>query len=249
MDQIYIPKNRSGFSIGSYVILKPIEIEKLEEKPFFYNTKEIEPIKLELIKQVMKIIDNEIEDYDNIIITGSFLEKGFNFNDIDVIIITEKEVKGIERVIKEKTKIEAHVIYFNKSLFEKALRIDPIWGLMLNKCISRKRLTPLPAKTIDYKYLDAQLIKSKPVVDNFDYINGKEKYELTRNLISIYLFVKNKALSIESIEKEIKKHLGVEIYDLKNNLTDSYFFKKYKKFYTKLEEEIIKNTAKQEKVN
>ena len=28
MDQVYIPKNRGGFSIGSYVILKPIKIKK-----------------------------------------------------------------------------------------------------------------------------------------------------------------------------------------------------------------------------
>ena len=80
---------------------------------------------------------------------------------------------------------------------------------MLSKCISRKRLTPLPEKKLNYRYLDAQLIKSKSLILSFDYIDGKEKYKLTRNLMAIHIFVKNKTLSIDNIEKGIKKQLGI----------------------------------------
>jgi len=44
MDQIYIPKNRMGFNIGSHVIIKLLEQEKPIEKPYFYNVSSIEPV-------------------------------------------------------------------------------------------------------------------------------------------------------------------------------------------------------------
>ena len=46
MDQVYIPKNRIGFSAGSYVIIRPLEGKKTVEKPYLYNIKSIEPVKL-----------------------------------------------------------------------------------------------------------------------------------------------------------------------------------------------------------
>ena len=120
MDQIYLPKNRIGFNTGTYVKINTKE-KIIITKPFFYNIKEIEPIKLSLIKQIFNIVNKNIEA-DNIIITGSFIEKGFNFNDIDIIILTEKKVK--ENMIKNKIyreiKIPPHLIIFSnlsKSFF------------------------------------------------------------------------------------------------------------------------------------
>ncbi|MEK6793081.1 MAG: hypothetical protein AABX95_04645, partial [Nanoarchaeota archaeon] len=86
MDQVYIPKNRIGFDIGNYVIIKPLNLE-IEKKPlekiYFYRIKNIVSIKLEIINEVFIIIDKYVQNYENIIITGSFLEEGFHFNDID----------------------------------------------------------------------------------------------------------------------------------------------------------------------
>ncbi|MEK6823782.1 MAG: nucleotidyltransferase domain-containing protein [Nanoarchaeota archaeon] len=250
MDQVYLPKNRIGFDIGNYVLIKPFEkkITQTEQTSYFYGIKSISPIKLEIIKKIIETISKSVENYENIIITGSFLDEEFNFNDIDVIIVSdEKEnIKEIENNILKKLKIKTHIIFFNKNSFIEALKIDPRWRLMLNRCISRKRLQPLSARKINYKYLDAQLIKSKILIDNFDYLTGKEKYKLTRNLIAIYLFIENKTLSEENIEREIRKKLSIEVGDLKNNLINKNFFKKYKNFYLKLEKETIKNATKQE---
>ena len=106
MDQIYIPKNRMGFSIGSHVIIKPLELENPTEKPYFYNIHSIEPVKLKLVDEIFKIISNTTS-YDNIIITGSFLDSGFNFEDIDILIIYERKLditnikKKIENIWRE----------------------------------------------------------------------------------------------------------------------------------------------------
>lgn len=246
MDQIYLPKNRIGFNIGNYVIIKPLEKKIPVENLYFYGAKSISSIKLKIIKELISIIDKSIENYENIIITGSFLDKGFNFKDIDIIIVSEeKSEKRIKSNIKEKLNIETHLIFFNKNSFREALKIDPIWRLMLNKCVSKKRLAPLPARKINYKYLDAQLIKSKTLIENFDYLTGKEKYKLARNLTAIYLFINNKKLSEDNLEKEMRKKLDIEIEDLKNNLINKNFLRKYKPFYLKLEKETIKNAAKQ----
>ncbi|MBI2003877.1 hypothetical protein HYS72_00230 [Candidatus Pacearchaeota archaeon] len=276
MDQVYLPKNRASFDIGEYVIIKPLEEKSspYEKKLYFYGVEDVNPIKIEIINKIISVINKNLENYENIIITGSFLDEGFNFNDIDVIIITQEkpkkaqkskqeqkivnfltnlpkrgQIKEIEKIIKEKLKIETHIIFFNKNSFSEALKIDPIWRLMLNNCISKKRLPPITIKEIKYKYLDAQLIKSKILIENFDYLTGKEKYKLIRNLMAIYLFIKNKILSENNIEKEIRKNLYMEIEDIKKNLIKEDFVKKYKNFYYQLEKEIIKNASKQEQAD
>src|SRR3989344_7260636 len=90
MDQVYLPKNRFGLDIGSYVVVKQLEEEKTEEKLYFYDIEHIEPIKLDIIKKIIKIIDKQ-HIYENAIFTGSFLDNGFNFNDIDILLIGENK--------------------------------------------------------------------------------------------------------------------------------------------------------------
>ena len=253
MDQIYLPKNRIGLTVGNYVVISPFaygQLDKPKQKPYFYGIKSIEPVKLEIANKVMEIIDKLIDDYDNIIIAGSFLDNGFNFNDLDILILAEKEPENtLKREIEKRIGMKNHLIFFNKLNLKNALEIDPAWRLMLSRCISEKRLLPQPRKNIDYKYLDAQLIKSKTLMDNFDVLNGKEKYKLIRNAIAIYLFIKDKQISELNVEKEIKEKLGAEPDELKNNMANKMVLVKYKNFYSKLEEKIIKNAAKQEKAD
>ena len=51
MDQIYLPKNRFGLAPGSAVLVKDLTYEK-QEKPFFYNVKRIERIKIIIIGRI-----------------------------------------------------------------------------------------------------------------------------------------------------------------------------------------------------
>ena len=89
MDQVYLPKNRSGFSIGDYVIIRSFEPLKEIEKLYFYNIDYIEPIKIQIIEHIFEIINKYSDKYDNILVNGSFLEKGFHFNDVDILLIKE----------------------------------------------------------------------------------------------------------------------------------------------------------------
>ena len=243
MDQIYIPKNRSGLSIGSYVVITPLETEKVIEKPYFYNIKYIEPIKLEIINKIMKIID-ELADNENIIITGSFLDKGFNFNDIDIILVGENKlnIKNIERVIENKIGIKIHFILLNNRALIGGLSTAPLYQMMLSKCISKKRFVYRVKHKIDYKILDLHLLKSKMLIDNFDILNGSEKYYLLRNMIAISLYLQNNKINKELVDNEIEQNFKGSIKEIRENMLDkNKFLKKYKTIYKKIFNKIMKS--------
>ncbi len=251
MDQIYIPKKRNYFSTGSYVIIKPLEIEikKTTQKPYFYNIKEIEPIKLFIIKEIIKIINQKIK-LDNIIMTGSFLDKGFDFKDIDILLINKNKlnIKEIKKDIERTIGIKAHLILLDNKTLIKGLSIDPLYQMMLSKYVSKKRLIYRIKHKINYKILDLHLLKSKSLIDNFDVLNGNEKYYLIRNLVAIFLYLKNKKINKEKVDKTIKEIFKKEIREIKENLLEkNKFLKRYNQIYNQTFNKImqgIKNASK-----
>ncbi len=236
MDQVYIPKNRNGFGIGDYVVVKEIEKSRIE-RPFFYNIDFVEPVKLEIIKEIIKIIDKNVKN-ENVIITGSFLDKGFCFNDVDVIVVSE-EKKNIEKLIIDKLKIKVHVLFLNNKELKKGLEIDPLYQMMLSRCIAKKRFIYNIKSKINYKILDLYLLKSKVLVDNFDFLDGNEKYYLIRNLVAIYLYLENKKIGKEKVDKEIERKFEKIEKIKKNMLEKTSFLKKFKKMYDETFERVM----------
>jgi len=243
MDQIYIPKNRSGLAIGTYVLIKPLEREEKTIKPVFYNVRSLEPVKIGIINEIFKDIEA-----DNVIITGSFLEKGFHFNDIDVVIINEYKVETEYEKLRSKLGIKPHIIQLTNKAFLEGLATDPLYRLMLNKCVSKKRLIYQKQARINYKLLDIHLLKSRLLLDNFDELSGSEKYELLRNMVAIMEFIDKK--EIKNIDSTIDKCFGKDtVKNIKNNLVQKrYFLDKYSKLLTKIQSKIlqgIENESKQ----
>ena len=247
MDQVYLPKNRFGLDIGSYVVVKQLEEEKTEEKLYFYDIEHIEPIKLDIIKKIIKIID-EKHIYENAIFTGSFLDNGFNFNDIDIILIGENK-PAIREEIERRIGIKAHIIFIDNKSLNKGLSTDPIYQMMLSRCIAKKRFIYNLKNEINYKILDLHLLKSKTLIDNFDILDGNEKYYLTRNLISILIYINGGKISKKIVDNKIKKKFGADAKEIKQNILDkNKFIKKYREIYKKTFDELmrlIKNGAEQ----
>ena len=245
MDQVYIPKNRNGFDIGTYVVIKPLETEKVIKKPFFYNIKYIEPIKIGIIMGIFNTIGRIADKYENIIITGSFLDKGFNFSDIDIIIVSEDKLNKIQikKSIEDMIKIKIHFIILNNKTLMEGLSIDPLYQMMLSKCIAKKRFIFKIDYKMDYKILDLHLLKSKLLINNFDYLNGIEKYYLTRNMIAIFLYIKHKKINKEIVDKEIEKLFNIkDIQEIKQNILDkNEFLRLYKKIYNNAFNKIMEN--------
>ena len=156
MDQIYLPKKRYGFNPGEYVVIAPIEVKKNLEKPYFYNVKNLEPIKLKIIEEIFDILDGSIEEYENLLITGSFLNAGFNFNDIDIMIISDRQIdiNSIKKLIENRIGINPHIISLNNKVIIKGLSLDPLYQMMIDKCVSKKRFIYKISRKIDYKLLE-----------------------------------------------------------------------------------------------
>lgn len=255
MDQIYLPKKRHGFVVGSHVRIETLETLPSDEKLFFYNISAIEPLKVNAVKEIFAVADKTLDAYDNIIITGSFLDAGFHFNDVDILLVSEKKQNTVlfgER-IKEVTGLVPHVIVLDNKTLAEGLSTDPLYQSMLGKCIAKKRFVYKINKIINYKLLDLHLLKSEIVIDNFDVLNGSEKYYLTRNMVAIYLFLKSKKVSRDVIDTEIKQLFSVDINEIKQNMLDKHLFlKKYKQIYDACFNKImngIKNDAKQKQTS
>lgn len=255
MDQVYIPKNRTGFAIGNYVIIRPLEMERQKkqiENLYFYRIKGLEPIKLEIIQEVMRTVDKSLANYDNVFITGSFLDEGFHFNDIDILIVIGDKInqESIKTSIEKKTGVIVHILTLSNKDLRRGLETDPLYQMMLSKCVAKKRFVYKNKRAINYKLLDLHLLKSKNLINSFDILSGKEKYDLTRNMIAISLYLDKKKVSVESVNKEIKRALGVDSREIKENILDNKaFLKKYKSIYNKIFSAIlrgIKNGSKQE---
>ncbi len=245
MDQVYLPKNRSGLSVGSFVVIKPLKQEKIIENPFFYGIKRLEPIKIRVIEEIFWAINELVENYDNVIITGSFLDEGFNFDDVDVLVVSEEQINEalIKKEICSKTGIKPHLIVLDNKTLLRGLSTDPLYQSMLSKCVSKERIIYYFKPIINYKLLDLNLLKSKTLIDNFEILSGKEKYYLTRNLVSILLFLEKGKISKDQVENEIKNIFSLESVNLlKNNLVDKKgFLKIYKRTYDKIFDKIMQN--------
>lgn len=244
MDQVYIPKRRAGLSVGSYVVVRPLETRTEEEiKPFFHNVNYLEPIKVEIINEILKTI-SQLVKCDNIIVTGSFLDRGFKFNDIDVIVITEEKINitHIINLLENKIGPKFHLILISNKALIRGYSTDPLFMLMLDRCVSKKRFIYKENPEINYKLLDLHLLKSKPPIDNFDFLTGNEKYEMTRNLIAISQFIDKKEVTNETVHSTINNIFGNEtVQKLKNNLLSKKdFLDKYKELYNSTQNKIFK---------
>ena len=248
MDQIYIPKERMpGFELGATVMIKPV-LEKAKPKPYYFKVTNLEPIKNIVIEEIL----NYFEQLENVIITGSFLEKGFDFEDIDVLLITDRKTgnDNIESHFEREFGIKFHITAIDFKSLLKGLSTDPLFQMMLSKFVSRKRVIFNAINDINYKLLDLHLLKSKILMDNFNFLAGNEKYKLTRNLIAIQMFMENKKISMETVNSEIDDYFGKgTVGNIKENLLDKVFLNNYRKLYDELFNKIldgIKNDSKQE---
>lgn len=247
MDQIYISKNREGIGVGTYVIVKPIVLteKQMVEKPYFYGLEGLESLKLEVIERIFRIIDGLLPGTGNIIITGSFLEKGFIFDDIDILIIFNEKVKmgKIAKEIEKELAIKTHIILLLHEELIAGLGTDPLYQLMLSKCVAKKRFVYKKNRKINYKLLDLHLIKSKALIDNFDFLDGNEKYKMVRNMVAIYLFLHAKKISYDLVNREIENLLNLEDVNIikKNMLNKKDFLNRYRNLYSRIFSIILKD--------
>ena len=244
MDQIYLPKQRSGLPVGSYVSIRLVLKDRIAFKPIFYGVKKIEPIKMEIVKKVFSLIEGIVE-CSNIIVTGSFIKQGFGFRDLDVLVVYSGEKvneKEIAQKIKEQIGAKAHVIFLTDKELSIGAARDPLYLAMINRCIARNRFTyHLQKRIIHPQLLDVHLLKSKVVFYSFDFMSGNDLYYAVRNIVAISLFLKGR-ISAELIGKEIENIFSISEEDIRRKaFKKTSFLKKYQRFYNTTFKEILKH--------
>ncbi len=248
MDQVYIPKERTpGFEIGSTVLIQPV-FEKAGQKPYYYNIRYLEPVKITIIEEIF----NYLGYADNAIITGSFVEEGFGFEDIDVIVVTGKKVdsESIENHFKTALGIKTQIIALNFKTLLKGVSTDPLFQMLVSKFVAKRRVLFRTARKVNYKLLDLHLLKSELLITNFYFLTGREKYKFVRNLFAITLFLDKKNISSEAVDSEINRCFGNgSVRSIKENMVGKSFLAKYKRLYGNTFKQImngVKNGPKQE---
>ncbi len=252
MDQVYIQKQRQGLPIGSHVLISPLETKKEELKPFFYHVQTLEPLKIGIINEIFSTINKELE-CENIIVTGSFLDKGFKFNDIDVMIITNNKTPTahIKKKLEEMLRSNIQLITIDMKSLVQGMATDPLYLMMLSRFVSMKRVVFNKAeRRINPEVLDLHLLISETLPLNFDHLTGNEKYKITRNMVAIAAFLDKKKLSANFIDNDIRKIFGLSSANvIKENMLDKHdFVKKYKQMYKKTFDRIMEHVhAKKQK--
>ena len=159
-------------------------------------------------------------------------------------------MSNIKEECKEAIGVNVHLIVIDNNALLKGLSQDPLFQTMLSSYVSSKRFIFNVKIKINYKLLDLNLLKSKSLIENFDILNTKEKFDSLRNLISINLFIaKKRLITRDMVNKKIKEIFGNDIIkNLKNNnVNKTEFIKEYKKIYEETFNKILEGIKDESK--
>ena len=208
-NQIYIPLGmKDRFDAGDIV-----EVRLLEKKSgLIYSpelkkqVKKLNSFKEELIQKIFGVLA-DYKEIKRAFIVGSFLTHKNEYNDIDILIISNKDnEEKINEILLEKFELKFHVMAISEKDFEKLIESCPLTRSMFYYFVSDKEFmlpkeTKLNKKHIQFLLMmpeDLLKIKLKPRVF----------YDSLRRLITIERFLDEDKLNPLEIEKEIKNLIG-----------------------------------------
>ncbi|MBS3099803.1 hypothetical protein J4463_01130 [Candidatus Pacearchaeota archaeon] len=206
-NQIYIPKEfENHFEVGDLV-----QVELLEKNTKLYYSKKIElsSFKKRIIQEIFSCLNN-LKSISQIFVFGSFITKKADYNDIDLIIIsdiiTEKQVYTL---LLEKLELKFHILMIPESKLKELEKICPLTRSMLYYSISNKPFFLEKERVIDKNHINFLLMMPEDILKlNVD---GKTIYNALRRLETIENFLNNKEENPRKIEKDVEKLIGEKI--------------------------------------
>lgn len=249
MDQIYLPKQRHGLPVGTPVTVRPLEAARAAVAPVFYRVRHLEPVKVRIIEDLFAHVQHTVPA-DNVIVSGSVLEPGFQFNDLDVLVVSDEPISGalLTRELEDATGVKIHLLTLSRQALQEGLATDPFYAMLLGRCVAAKRFLFRIRRRCNFRLLDLHLLRSEPLLHGFDLLDGPAKYAHTRNLAAIALFVDGRPVHPDATDRTIKARLGVESQDLKRNMVDkATFLRAYRQLYAKTQKAILEGAARDAK--
>lgn len=218
-NQIYIPKEMQGiFEAGDLVEVKLLEKkEKLYYSDNLKNLHKLSDFKENIIKQVFSLLE-KFKEIKQIFIVGSFLIGKTEYDDIDIILISDKKEleKKIYIYLSEKIQMNFHVIVIPEKKIKKLIKICPLTRSMFYYFVSNKEFSLDEKIEIEKEHINFLLMMPEDLL-KIELPNGKIYFDSLRRLITIRRFLEKQRLDIILINQEIKKILGKNYFFLKNN--------------------------------
>jgi len=216
-NQIYIPQcMNQAFEVGDMVEVKLI---KKQEKIFYSkNTKKLGEFKEEVIRKIFSCLSS-FKDIQQIFVYGSFLTEKVEYNDIDILIICDKQIEEkVYRYVSDKIQLKFHVIAYSKRKLYKLFKIDPIIRSMLYYFISNKKEELLNDRELDKEHIKFLLMMPEDLLK----INAESRafFDNLRRLLTIIRFLEDNAENSLEVFNELEKLIGKSLYDkIKRNQT------------------------------
>jgi len=214
-NQIYVPKEMEyHFQSGDLV-----EVTLIERKSSIYYSSDF--IKLSEFKEnLIKSIFLELKVFkgiSQIFIVGSFLTQKQDYNDIDIILISEKNIlKEACTLLINKFELKFHIISIPERSFKNLQKYCPLTRSMFFYFISNKEFK-LPKETeINKNYIRFLLMMPEDILKIK--VGSRIFYDSIRRLITIERFLENLSLNSLEINKVIQALIGQNITkDMRNN--------------------------------
>jgi len=209
-NQIYIPKSAENlFKAGALV-----EVRLIETPLIYSKNLKLTDFKKRLIQDIL----NSLQEFEEIIqasIMGSFLTNNADYNDIDIVLISKKDIsEKVYSFLTEKFSLKFHIISLQREQFNKLIKSDPLTRSMFYYYASTSEIT-LPKKEIDKTHLNFLLMLPEDLLSLKTL--SKTYYDSLRRLIAIERFLKNKDADPLKTLAELKSLLGEELFaQLKN---------------------------------
>lgn len=217
-NQIYIPLEMSNyFQSGDLV-----EVTLLEKKnPIYYSpslTKlaKISEFKENLIKNIFLEL-GEYKEISQIFVIGSFLTQKQDYNDIDLLLISDKRPEEeVYKNLVNKFELKFHVISIPKDKFENLQKYCPLTRSMLYYFASNSEFK-LPKETqINKDHIRFLLMMPEDILTIA--LKSRVFYDSLRRLLAIERFLEGRSLDPLDTNKEIQTFIGQNLTkDIRNN--------------------------------
>ncbi len=201
------------FEVGDLV-----EVKLLEKKIGLYYSKNLEKLgefKEKLINEILSFL-SRFEDIKQIFIVGSFLTSKADYQDIDLILITNKPNDKIYEKLTEKFGMKFHVISMTEEKFLQLIKICPLVRSMFYYCVSNKSILESGERKIDVNHLKFLLMLPEDSLEIN--LSGRAYYDCLRRLIAIEKFLSKKEEDPKKINSETEKLVDENLFlTLKDN--------------------------------
>ncbi|MDP2925215.1 MAG: hypothetical protein Q8N99_02470 [Nanoarchaeota archaeon] len=214
-NQIYVPREmHKHFEVGDLV--EVILIEKSISLYYSSNLAKISDFKKNLVKNIFSEL-RKYKEIKQIFIIGSFLTQKQDFNDIDIIIISEKNLENeIYKTLINNFELKFHIMTISEENFKSLQKFCPMTRSMFYYFVSNKEFKLSKETELNKDHIRFLLMMPEDILKIK--LNSRIFYDSIRRLLTIERFLEN--LSVDPLEtnKEVQTLIGQNIAkDIRNN--------------------------------